>query len=124
MDSLMIHRSIPCLKLFKISRKTLLFLCSLSVLLVGNTNMVGHVYHIPWIHCLGDYCAIWCYTNRLSRILRIALSSILMWADYLLQEFILWIKKIVLFMVKSLLLNKRAYYIILCAFFDQLHKIC
>ncbi len=27
--------------------------------------MVVHVDHIPRMHCLGDYCAIWCYTNRL-----------------------------------------------------------
>ncbi len=41
MDSLMIHRSIPCLNLFNISRKTSPFLCTLSVLVVGNTNMMG-----------------------------------------------------------------------------------
>ncbi len=72
MDNLVIYRSIACLNLFKISRKTSPFLCSLSVLLVGNTNMVGHVNHIPRMHCLGDHCAIWCYTNRLSRVLRIS----------------------------------------------------
>ncbi len=54
----MIHRSIPCLNLFKISRKTSPFLCSLSILLVGNTHMVGHVNHIPRMHCLGDYCIL------------------------------------------------------------------
>ncbi len=67
----MIHRSIPCPNLFKISRKTSPFLCNLFVFLVGNINMVGHVDHIPRMHCQGDYCAIWCYTNRLSRVLRI-----------------------------------------------------
>ncbi len=68
-------QSIPCLNLFKISRKTLPFLCSLSVLLVSNTNMVGHVELIPRMHCLGDYCATWCYTNRLSRVLRIVVTK-------------------------------------------------
>ncbi len=33
--------------------------------------MVGHVDHIPRMHCLGDYCAIWCYTDMLSTVLRI-----------------------------------------------------
>ncbi len=47
------------------------FLCRVYVLLIGSTNVVGHVNHIPRIHCFGDYCAIWCYTNRLSRVLRI-----------------------------------------------------
>ncbi len=46
MDSLMIHGSIPCLNLFKISRKTSPFLCNPSVILVGNMHMVGHVDHI------------------------------------------------------------------------------
>ncbi len=53
------------------SRKTSPFLFNLSVLLVGNTYMVCHVDHIPRMHCHGDYCAIWCYTNMLSRVLRI-----------------------------------------------------
>ncbi len=70
-NSLMIHRRTPCLNLFKISRKTSPFLCSLSVLCIGNTNMFGYVDHIPRMHCLGDYCTIWCYTNRLSRVQRI-----------------------------------------------------
>ncbi len=46
MDSRMIHRSIPCLNLFKISRKPSPFLFSLYVLLGGNTNMMGHVDQI------------------------------------------------------------------------------
>ncbi len=71
MDSHMIHRSIPCLNLFNISRKTSPFLWSPC----WQYNMVGHVNHIPRMHCLGDYCAIWCYTNRLSRVLRIAEAS-------------------------------------------------
>ncbi len=75
MDSLMIHRSIQCLTLFKISRKISPFLCSLSVLLVGDTHMVGHVDHIPRMHCVRDYCTIWCYTNMLSRVLRIGALS-------------------------------------------------
>ncbi len=100
MDSLMIHRSIPCLNLLKKQTKTSPFLCSLSVFLVcvcdteakmptirkkqwkqlisvflvGNKHMLGHVDHIPRMHCLGDYCIIRCYTNRLFRVLRIDVS--------------------------------------------------